>query len=447
MDLTTGPVHKKLLMFSVPFMVANLLQAMYNLVDAIVVGKFLGAESVSGVTNSAEIITFFTFIAIGFGGAGQTLIGQAVGAKNKRAINDAIGTLFTSIVILAVFVSAICFLLADPMLHLLHLPADAFDEGKVYLLCCSSGMLFIFGYNIIGSILRGMGDSKHPLLFVAIASVSNLILDLVFVALLHMGVAGAAWATVIGQAISFLVSLMYLIRNRESFGFNFRAKSFLPDPKCTLSIFRLGIPMSAQYALVSLSMMFIFSQINQFGVVASAANGIANRINTIARTVTSAMNTAGAAMVAQNIGAQKEDRIHSIVTWDFLISFIAAIICMTILLAFPRRVFGLFTTNPEVIAIGCIYALPGALDFLAGAFRAPCMSVVNGTGAAGLGLISGLMDGVVARIGLAILFDRVFHMGIRGFWISLALASYVSVIVAAPYYLFGFWKRKARLIQ
>lgn len=446
-DLTCGPVHKQLLLFSIPFMLANLLQAIYNLVDAVVVGRFLGAESLSGVTNGGEIITFFTFIAIGFGAAGQTMIGQAVGAKDRRAVNDAIGTLFTSVLILAAAVTIICILFSGPMLHILQLPDDAFSHGCTYLLYCSAGMIFIFGYNIVGSVLRGMGDSKRPLIFVAVASVVNLLLDLVFVALCHMGVAGAALATVFGQGLSFLISMVYLYQKRDLFGFDFKAKSFVPKPKLTLTLFRLGIPMSAQYALVSLSMMFIFSQINRFGVAASAANGIANRVNTIARTVASAMNAAGAAMVAQNIGAGRQDRIHSIAKWDFLISLAAAVACMAILILFPRQVFGLFTSDAEVIAIGCLYAVPGALDFLAGALRAPCMSIVNGTGAATLGLVSGLMDGVVARIGLALLFDRVFRMGIQGFWISLALASFVSVIVSAPYYLFGFWKKKKFLVS
>lgn len=444
-DLTEGSVGSRLFRFSVPFMLANLLQTGYNMVDMVVVGHFVGADGLSAVSTCGELIQLYTFIAIGFGGAGQTMIGQFIGAKDHRRVNRTIGTLFSVLLLMALGITLLCFTTVNWQLSLINLPTEALTSGRSYLLVCGAGMVFIFGYNLVSSILRGMGDSKRPLLFIAVASVVNLVLDLLFVPVFHMGVMGAALATVLGQAVAFLWALVFLYRRRDAFGFDFKPKQFIPHRDVLGTLLRLGIPMSAQGALISVSMLYVCSLLNQFGVAASAANGIQLKLANISRIVTSAMCTAASAMIAQCIGANKQERVKSVFWWNLGIALIAASAFGVALLLFPRQIFGLFNTDDAVLAYASVYAVFGLFDCLGNALRSPCNALVNGVGAALLGFIASLVDGVFARIAFSILFGNVMGMGVAGYWLGSTLAGYVTVIILAPYFLSGAWKRKKKL--
>lgn len=444
-DLTEGPVGSRLLRFSVPFMIANLLQTLYNMVDMVVVGHFVGADGLSAVSTCGEIIQLYTFIAIGFGGAGQTMIGQFVGAKDRERVNRTIGTLFSVLLLMSLCISGFCFLTANWQLGLVNLPAEAADSGKAYFLVCTAGMFFIFGYNLVSSILRGMGDSKHPLIFIAVASVANLVLDLLFVPVMKMGAMGAALATVLGQGISFAMALVFLYRRKDVFGFDFSPRRFIPDGKTLATLMRLGIPMSAQGALISVSMLYVCSMLNDFGVAASAANGIQLKLANISRIITSAMCTAASAMIAQCIGAGKQERVKSVFWWNLFIAMIAGIVFGVTILLFPRQIFGLFNSEESVLAYGAIYGIFGLFDYIGNALRSPCNALVNGVGAALLGFTASLIDGVIARISFSVLFGNVLGMGVAGYWLGSTLAGYVTVLILAPYFLSGAWKRKKRL--
>lgn len=446
-DLTQGHVGKTLLRFSAPFMLANLLQCLYNLVDAVVVGHFVGANGLAAVSGAGELIQIYTFIAIGFGGAGQTLIGQFVGAKDRESIRRTIGNLFVLLLVLALLVSAFCIALMDWQLEAIHLPEESLQGGRDYLLVCALGMIFIFGYNLVSAIMRGMGDSKRPLLFVAVASAVNLVLDLVFVAGLGMDAFGAALATVLGQAISFLWALVYLFRHREAFGFDFRPASFRLHPGILRLLVKLGLPMSVQGALITLSMVYVSAQINVFGVAASAANAIHMKLNSVLRIISNSMSTAGSAMIAQNVGAQRQDRVKQVFRWVFVYTMSYCLLCALAILIFPQQIFSLFNTEAEVLEYAVIFSVIGAFDYIAYALRAPCTATINGTGAATLGLAAGIVDGVIARLGFSILFGHVLGMGVAGYWLGSAVAGYCNVLIGAPYYFSGAWKRKRLLVE
>lgn len=444
-DLTEGAVGARLFRFSVPFMLANLLQTVYNMVDMVVVGHFVGADGLSAVSTCGELIQLYTFVAIGFGGAGQTMIGQFVGAKNQERVNRTIGTLFSVLTLMALGITAFCFATVNWQLGLINLPAEAMASGRAYLLMCAAGMVFIFGYNLISSILRGMGDSKRPLLFITVASVVNLVLDLLFVPVLKLGAMGAALATVLGQGVAFGWALVYLYRRRASFGFDFKPERFIPHTDVLGTLLRLGIPMAAQGALISVSMLYVCSLLNEFGVAASAANGIQLKLANITRIVTSAMCTAGSAMIAQCVGAGKQERVKSVFWWNLLISMVAALVFGVALLLFPRQIFGLFNTEEAVLAYASVYAVFGFFDCIGNAVRSPCNALVNGVGAALLGLTASIVDGVIARIGFSVLFGNILGMGVAGYWLGSTLAGYVTVIILAPYFFSGAWKRKKKL--
>lgn len=446
-DLTTGSVTRKLLAFTGPFMLANLLQTAYNMVDMVVVGQFVGSAGLSAVSTCGDLSTLCTFISTGFATAGQIMIAQYVGKRDYDSLNRVIGTSFTFLFGLAIVLMAVALATVDGQLRLLNLPDEAWQDGRDYAVVCYCGMVFIFGYNLVSAILRGMGDSRRPLLFIAVAAVTNLVLDLVFVAGLDMGVFGSALATVMGQGLSFVVSVVYLYRHRAQFGFDFRPASFVPQRQILRNFLRMGLPMAAQQALIVLSMLFLMSYINGYGVAASALTGVGNKLGHVMSIVTSALNMAGASMIAQNLAAGKHDRVRRIVHVSLLVGCAMATVMSVLMILFPVQIFSLFNTDPEVLALAPLYVTNAVINFYGYAARAPFNGLVNGLGYARLSLVSGLIDGVVGRVGLALLLGLGLGWGIQGFWYGSSLAGYAGFFINGAYYLTGRWRTRSLLVD
>lgn len=445
-DLTTGSVTKNLLLFAVPFMLSNLLQTLYNLVDMVVIGQFVGSSGLSAVSIGGEALHLVTFIGMGFTSAGQILISQYVGRGDHGAIRRTIGTMFTCILGGSFVVMAIACACAHPLLRALNTPAEAYSQAYDYAIVCFIGTFFIFGYNIVSAVLRGMGDSKRPFVFIALAALINLALDLVFVAGLGMQAMGAALATVIGQAVSFICSVIYLYHKRESFGFDFRPASFRPDREVGKLLLRLGLPMCLQFSAISISQMFVNSFINAYGVVASAVTGIGGKLGQIASVVTTSLNTAGSAMAGQNFGANKPERVSRMMGVIAVVGCVFCAILSAVILAAPEAVFRLFNSDPEVLAMARDYAPIAVLIFFGFAARSPFIALINGQGFASLSLVMGLIDGMVARVGLALLLGIVCDMGIMGFWLGNAIAGFSPLLIGGVYYFSGLWKKRRLLI-
>lgn len=445
-DLTQGSVTRLLLIFAFPLLCSNLLQTVYNMVDMIVIGQFVGKVGLSAVSIGGDVLHCLTFIVMGFSNAGQVLLSQYIGAGDKARVKGTIGTMFTLIFACAVVLSVVCLVFIDPLLDLINTPADAWDYAKDYSVTCICGLIFIYGYNLISSILRGMGDSKHPFIFISIAAVTNLVLDLLFVAVFHMGPFGAALATVIGQALSFICSIVYLYRNREAFGFDFKLKSFKLDKDVLPRLVKLGLPMCLQSAAIQFSMVFVNSYINSYGVISSAVTGIGNKLGSITSVVTNALSTAGSSMVGQNIGAEKYDRVPKIVGVSFVIDMSFALLLSLLTIFFPNAIFGLFNSDPDVLEMAMTYIPVAVLLYVGFAMRSPFFALINGSGNAKLNLILGILDGVVCRVGLALLMGITLGWGIKGFWYGNALAGYVPFLVGGVYYVSDKWKTN-RLIK
>jgi putative MATE family efflux protein len=230
-DFTKGNIAKQLLIFSLPFMASNALQVLYSTIDMIVVGACVGTYGLSAVSQSSQIINFATMVCLGFSNAGQVLLGQAFGAAKRKEMNDIIGTLFVFICIVGIFFTSIILIGQNLILNLINMPSESFEMAREYMVICAGGFVFTAGYNLVSAVLRGMGDSKRPFIFIGIASVVNLVLDILFTAVLGWGVAGAAWATIIGQAVSFVFSIFYLVKQKEKFGFDFKKEGFKPNKK------------------------------------------------------------------------------------------------------------------------------------------------------------------------------------------------------------------------
>ena len=446
-DFTQGEVMPLLFKFFLPFLLANLLNSIYNTVDTIIIGQFVGSSGIVAVTMGGKMLNLFTNIGLAFAGGGQVLIAQLVGAKRRDELNATIGTLFSEMFGLSVIFAVVTLLLSRNIITWLNTPAEAFESAVVYLRITCVGLPLIFGYNAVSSVLRGMGDSKSPLIFIAIAAFINLIGDLIFIIAFHMGAAGTAIATVLGQGVSLLFSLSVLYRRREHFGFDFKFSSFRIDwPKLRVML-KLGYPVALRACCITITQLVLMSFVNLYGLTEATAYSIGDKIVHLANIFSMAAKQAAGSMVGQNIGADRHDRVKKIVRSAAVISVSTALVLGVVSIAFPRTVFGLFTRDAAVLEFAPAFMLIGALIFLLSAVMGPYEAVITGTGNAGLSLLGGLLDGVIFRISFSFFFARVCGMGVEGFFLGDALARFGPILVGGIYYYSGAWKRRKKLLS
>ncbi|MBE6601104.1 MAG: MATE family efflux transporter [Ruminococcaceae bacterium] len=444
-DFTKGNIPRQLLLFALPFMASNALQVLYSTIDMIIVGKYVGTAGLSAVSQSSQILNFATMVCLGFSNAGQVLISQALGAKKKKEMNSIIGTLFAFVMVLALALTAVIVIASNSILDVMKIPSDAREMAMHYLIICGGGMIFTAGYNMVSAVLRGMGDAKRPFLFILIASVVNLVLDIVFTGFWGWGVAGAAWATIIGQAVSFLFSLFYLFRKRAEFELEFNKESLTPNKKYIGMITSLGTPMAIQSGCINLSMLFVNSMINGVGLVESATFGVGIRIDDIINKISQGIQHAAMPMISQNIGAGKPDRAKKVVWHAILLSGIFTVVCMILYLALGKQLFMLFSNDPAVHQMSGTFIKAILWMFPALAVMRGSGAFVQGIGNAKLSMTLALLDGVVLRIGLSWLFGIFFGWGFYGFVLGYGLAPYGFSIPGLLYFMAGTWQKKKTL--
>lgn len=438
-DLSQGPVLRSLVIFALPLMAANALQAVYNMVDMIVVGQFNGAIGLSAVGIGGQIQMIFLTFGMGFANGAQIVISQQVGMKSNR-ISKSIGTLLTLEMIMAVVITLIGVLGRNVLLGLLNTPEYSYDQAIQYTVICSLGMFFIFEYNALCAILRGMGESKLPMIFIAVSSIINIILDIIFVGPMHMGAGGAALATVLAQAVSCISALIYLVRHKEAVGFDFKLRSFKIDKEQCIALCRLGVPSVFQMMMITFSIAFVNSKVNLYGVTASAVDSVGSKLSTIVNIVCGAISVAAGTMVAQSFAAGKIDRVKQTVHASIGIQMIWFALMAIGYLFLPKQIFGLFTSDMQVLEMAPTYCRIAVLWLFAACTMNAPYAVVKGVGFASFDLFVGIMDGVVARIGLALLFGH--FMGLNGYWLGNSLAGFVTVILMGAYYLSGKWEKR-----
>ena len=440
-DLTGGNVTKLLLQFAFPLFISNALQAIYNIVDMIIVGQFIGGAGMSAVSIGGDILHLLTFVAMGFSSAGQVLVARDVGARRMDQVQRTIGTMFTFLLSTSLIISVICFMLRHNILGWLNTPAESYAYTLDYTVTCIVGLIFIYGYNIISAILRGMGDSRRPFVIIAIAALLNIVLDVIFVAGMNMAVFGAALATVISQAASFIIALVYLYLHKESFGFDFRPASFAIDRAALNKLVALGVPMAIQSAAINLSKIILTSWINLFGVVFSALAGIYNKINMMIGIVSNSFTTGGSTMVSQNLGAGKHERVPAILRVVGVCGMIVSTVFSLALLFFSESIFDLFTSDTQVLSAASILVIPAVLNFYGSATRNISFSLINGSGNTKLNFAVAIIDGMISRVGIAALLGFGLGMGCQGFWYGDALAGFMPFAIGMCYYLSGRWRK------
>lgn len=446
-NFTQGNIPKQLLLFTLPFMAANAMQVLYSTIDMIIVGKFVGTPGLSAVAQSSQILNFATMICFGISNAGQVLIAQALGAGKRKELNRIIGTLFSLLVMLALVLSGVILGARPWIMDVMNIPAESYDYATDYLVICGAGLVFTAGYNMVSAVLRGMGDSKRPFLFVGIASLVNLVLDILFTGVFGWEVAGAAWATIIGQAVSFLFSVCYLLRNKEDFGFDFKKESFVLNGHYTRMIMTLGAPMAIQSGCINLSMLYVNSMINDVGVVASATFGVGCRIDDIINKVSQGIHYATMPVVSQNIAGNKPDRAVKAVHWAWVYSAVLTVVCMVAYVVFGRQMFMLFSDDPLVHDLSDTFIRAILWIFPALAVMRGSSAFIQGIGNAKLSMVLALLDGVALRIGLSWLFGVVLGWGFYGFVLGYGLAPYGCAIPGMIYFLSGIWKKRRVLAE
>ena len=441
-DLTEGSVPKLLLLFALPLFASNALQAVYNIVDMVVVGQFIGGTGMSAVSTGGDLLHLMTFAAMGFSSAGQVIIARYIGAGKRDRVRKVIGTMFTFLFLISAVLSVLTILLRHTLLELLNTPAEAYGYTLDYTVVCALGLPFIYGYNCVSAILRGMGDSRRPFFFIGIAAVLNMVLDVWFVASLGLAVFGAALATVIGQGASFIASIIYLYRHRESFGFDFRPQSFVLDRQVVKPLVALGVPMAIQSMAINFSKIVLMAWINSYGVIYSALSGIFNKVNAMTGVISQSFTTAGSTMTGQNLGARRFERISRILLTILVFMCGVMTVLALLLLLSPDTLFRLITSDEEVLSIAKIIVIPIIINFYGAATRSAALSLINGSGNPRLNLCIAILDGVVSRIGLAALFGFGLGFGCIGFWYGDAIAGFMPLCIAGVYYLSGRWRRQ-----
>lgn len=436
--LTRGSILKSLVAFALPVLLALFLQAMYGAADLIIVGRFAGTAEQSGVASGSQLFNLITMVITGLTMGVTVLVGNAVGSGEKQLAGRAVGCGAVLFGLLALVITALVAPFAGPLAGLLHAPAEAYGPTVAYLRICGLGTVFITAYNVIGAVFRGLGDSRTPLVTVAIACCVNIAGDLVLVAGFGMGAAGAAIATVLAQAVSVAASLL-LIRRRE-LPFAFSRRFLRPDGWCMGRILRVGVPIALQELLVQFSFLFIQVVVNGMGVDASAAVGVAEKVCVFLMLVASAYMQSISAFVAQNNGAGLPERSRKALFYGIRTAFAAGAVMGALALFGGAQLAGLFTADPVVIAEAHAYLKAYAIDCLLTAVLFCFVGYFNGCGRTVFVMVQGIVGAFCVRIPVVYLMSRIPGVGLFEIGLGTPISSAVQILLCIAVYR---WYRRA----
>ncbi|MFI3227755.1 MAG: MATE family efflux transporter [Clostridia bacterium] len=433
-DLTTGNVRKTLIKYAIPMVLTSIMQSMYSIIDMIIVGRFIGGTAVSGINNGSLTMNLLVQIAIGFTVGGNILIGQYFGSKDTEQAKKATGTLFAFSITAGLVATFVFYMLSENLMILLGAPA--LEEATTYLRTCSLGITFIFAYNALNASLRAVGNSKKPFHFIACATVLNIILDILFVAIFKMGVFGAAFATLLSQCFSFLLALRYVYKNREDMGL---VKKYIKiDTQKIKLILKYGFPIALQMTIASISWLGVAYLFNKYGADVSAGNGISNKIKDFCQLFLSAMSSAGATMIAQNLGAKEYKRAEQVMKECMKITLTIATITIVIAQLFAPQLVSIFITEPEV-ATHAITNL--RIEIIAQLFYAGFYSyniLATGSGHTMFVMANSFLNCIVVRLVLAIFLES--QIGLNGIYFACMIAPLSSVPVGYFFYRTKKWQ-------
>ena len=439
-NFTEGKIFAPLIRFVGPVLLALLLQTMYGAIDLMVVGQFGTSADVSAVSTGSMVMHTVTVVITGLAMGLTVLVGRKIGEGLREDAGNIIGSGIWLFGVLAVVLSVLMVFAAPSMAKLMQAPVEALDKTISYITICSAGAIFIVAYNLVGSIFRGIGDSVMPLVTVAIACVLNIIGDLVFVALFHMGTAGAAIATVFAQAVSVALSLL-LIRRREM-PFSLKAGVIRPSGKLIRQILILGIPIALQDLLVSISFLAITAIVNSLGLIASAGVGVAEKLCGFVMLVPSAYMQAMSAFVAQNMGAGKPQRAQKALLCGIASSLVVGAVMGYLSFFRGDLLAGLFAKDAAVISAAAEYLKAYAIDCLLTSFLFCFIGYFNGTGNTIFVMLQGIIGSFGVRLPVSWIVCRqaganLFHIGL-----ATPASSLVQIILCGVFFIITRRKQK-----
>lgn len=440
-DLTVGSPSKILFTFALPFFIANLLQALYMAVDLLVIGQFCeGAQSTAAVANGAQAMMLFMLFVIGLSTGLTVLVGNYFGAKDYASMQRFIGSSLTFFFLLTLFLTAVAFAVAPPLLHFINTPEEAYKDALTYIYICSAGLTFTILYNVSSGILRGVGNSFFPMISVAAACVCNVFGDLLLIGVYDWGAAGAAISTVASQAIGAAMTLGYLHFHPKIFQFHWRNLKL--NKSHIAKLLKIGMPIAIQSILIDLSFMIIFAIVNEFGLNASAGYGVCGRLNGIILLPAMSMGMAMAPITSQNIGAKKFDRALQFFKLSVFYSTLIGIGLFIWMRYFPESAFSIFTRDPNVIAAGSQYMRSFCFEILVLGFVFSGNGFLNGSGHTRMSMTMNVFPTLLVRIPFAWFVSRMAGATLYGIGFASPLASFITVFLMAGYIATGRWKEE-----
>jgi putative MATE family efflux protein len=437
-DFTTGNEARLILRFATPMLLGNLFQQLYNVTDRIIVGQVISEKALAAVGASFPILFALISFSIGIGAGGTIVISQYFGAKDYNNVKKAINTLYFFFFIAAIILSAAGIIFSEGIFRLTKLPEEVIPYAKVYFNTIALGIVVFFGFNGTSAILRGLGDSKTPLYFLIIASVFNILLDLLFVIVFRWGVAGAAVATIISHLGAFITAIIYLNKTHKLININFLKLKF--DRKIFYQSVKIGIPAGLQQTFVAIGMIALYRVVNEFGTGVTSAYTAAGTIGNLAILPSITLSQALAAFVGQNMGAFKTDRVKVGLRATLLISSLISIGIAVIIISFRNILMHFFTDNEEVIRVGTEYLIITATFYLLFSVMFTFNGVMRGAGDTLIPMFITLIALWLIRIPLAFLLSGI--IGTNGIWWSSPASWFTGMLFSILYYLTGKWKSK-----
>lgn len=433
-NFTQGGIFLPLLRFSIPILAALILQTAYGAVDLWMVGKFATAADVSAVSTGSQLMHTVTCVVTGLTMGTTVMLGQTLGQGKPQEAGGIIGTSVALFSLVAAALTAFTVLGAGWLSTVTQAPEEAVSQTVAYIRMCGAGLCFITAYNVFGSIFRGMGDSKTPLMTVAIACAVNVVGDYFLVAVVELGALGAAIATVAAQGISVLVSL--LVVGRRGLGFPFSRKDIGLHKVRSLRILRLGSPVALQDGLVSISFLVILAIVNSLGLVASAGVGVAEKLCGFIMLVPSAFSQSVTTFVAQNVGAGRMDRARRGLARGILVSLCFGVVIGWFSFFHGVVLTGFFNKDPVIAAAGAEYLKAYAIDCLLTAFLFPFLGYFNGRGNTGFVMLQGLAGAFGVRIPVSFLMSRITPVSLFRVGLATPCSTLVQIVLCGGYFFY-----------
>jgi len=438
-DLTVGNEARLIFNFAVPLVFGNLFQQLYHVVDSIIVGNYLGKEALAAVGASSPIFYALIAFIIGIGSGATVVISQYFGAKDLAKVKRAIDTIFIFLFVASIVTTAIGITFSEEIFRFLHVEEAVIPMATQYFNVFMIGMVAFFGFSATSSVLRGLGDSLTPLVFMIIATVINIGLDILFIVQFNWGIEGVAWATVIAQGIAFIAGAIYLTHRHQII--SFRVTEFTFDRAIFKQSIKIGLPTGFQQTFVALGLMALIRIVNNFDTNVLAAFSVASRIDALAAMPSLNLASALAAFVGQNLGAGKIERIRKGLRATLMMSWCISLVVMTGVICFGQHIMAVFIQDAEVIRHGTNYLVIVSSFYLIFSTMFVMHGVLRGAGDTLIPMFITLFSLWIIRIPFAVFLSERF--GVNGIWWAIPIGWSMGLIGSILYYLSGRWKLKS----